>query len=69
MPDWLVTVVIVLVSNAVGAGVVYGSMRERLKSVEREIGTRESGLRKAAHDHQEAILKLDGRVAFLERRR
>jgi hypothetical protein len=68
MPDWLVTVGIVLVSNAIGAGVVYGAMRERLKNVEREVGTRDTGLRHAVHEHRNDLLKLDGRVRILEMR-
>lgn len=69
MPDWLVTVLTVLVSNVVGGAVVYGSIREKLKTIEQEIGTRDTGLRGAVHSHSGALLKLDGRVTNLEEKR
>lgn len=64
-----------LLSTLIGAGACYVVIREKLAdhesriiALEREIGTRDSGMRKAIHDQQHSLINLDGRVRVLEHR-
>jgi len=69
MPAWLPFLVTWVISTLAGAGIAYGVLRQRLQVLEQEVGTRNSGLRGAVHDHTQSLLKLDGRVTSLEQQR
>lgn len=75
MPVWLPYAITWLLSTLLGGAAVYGAMRAKLAGIEAElanikseIGTRNTGLRGAVHDHSGALLRLDGRLTALEDR-
>ena len=68
MPAWLPLFVWSITGTLIGAGIAWGVLRQRLATVEREIGTHDSGLRGSAHRHSGALLQLDGRVTALEQK-
>jgi hypothetical protein len=69
MPAWLPLFIASMAGTLIGAGVAWGVLRQRLAVLEQEVGTRDTGLRGAVHDHTTAILKLDGRLTALEERK
>lgn len=69
MPAWLPLLAASFAGTLIGAGVAYGILRQRLSTLEAEIGTHETGLRGSAHRHSGALLRLDGRVTALEQRK
>jgi hypothetical protein len=75
IPTWLPYAITWVLSTLLGAAAAYAALRSkltdldvRLRTVEGEIGTHESGLRGRSHEHNSALLRLDGRVTALEDR-
>lgn len=69
MPVWAPFLVTWIISTLAGAGIAYGILRQRLQTLEQEVGTRDTGLRGAVHRQQNDHLKLEGRVTALEQRK
>lgn len=55
-----------VVGGYAGVKISLARLEERVRRIEQEIGTHETGLRGTVHDHTAALLKLDGRVTALE---
>lgn len=73
MPSWLPYALTWFASTALGGASVWGVIRgklenheQRIKAIEQELGTRDTGLRGAVHANTNALLRLDGRVTGLE---
>lgn len=73
MPEWLPSAITWLISTGIGAAVGYAAIRSRLenhevriKAIEIELGTRETGMRGAIHESANFLLKLEGRIMALE---
>lgn len=75
MPEWLPSAAQWFMSTLVGAAVGYAAIRAtlanheaRIKAIEQELGTRETGIRGALHKLPSEFQRLDTRISILEDR-
>ena len=75
VPDWLPSTAQWVLSTLIGAGAAYAAIKVklanhevRIRAIEQELGTRETGIRGALHKLPSEFQKLDTRIAVLEDR-
>lgn len=73
MPDWIPSAITWLISTGIGAAVAYATIKAKLENhdariaaIERELGSRETGIRGALHKLPNTFLEIDRRITRLE---